>query len=388
MVRNMKHIVKSIFVVGWYGYENTGDEAILTVLLPTLRKIFPEAEINVLSGNPSKTAKTYGVKTVGKKRKGIWKIIKTVSVSDLIVMGGGGLIEDYGNKNIVQQYRGIHRIACWLAPTMVAKCFGKQVAFYAQGVGPIHTKIGRLLTRLVVGCVDLITLRDEESKNLLYEIGVAKTQTHVTADPAFILLPSNREKIKEIFDKENVNIKHRPLIGVTVCQWQGMPNYYEQLARSLDEISEELNDKIVFIPFQRYRNGDLSGDIKTASMVLNKMRHKNNVTTLLDQYSPQEIMGIIREMDVIIGMRLHSLIFAGVMHVPMIGLKRHPKIESVLKQLSQEKYMCKMNEIDTLPEKMCALWSNKEKVIRELEVKAEVLKHKAMETSNYLKGMN
>ena len=93
-------------------------------------------------------------------------------------------------------------------------------------------------------------------------------------------------------------------------------------------------------------------------------------------------------MDVIIGMRLHSLIFAGVMHVPMIGLKRHPKIESVLKQLSQEKYMCKMNEIDTLPEKMCALWSNKEKVIRELEVKAEVLKHKAMETSNYLKGMN
>jgi len=113
----MKHIVKSIFVVGWYGYENTGDEAILTVLLPTLRKIFPEAEINVLSGNPSKTAKTYGVKTVGKKRKDIWKIIKTVSVSDLIVMGGGGLIEDYGNKNIVQQYRGIHRIACWLRET-------------------------------------------------------------------------------------------------------------------------------------------------------------------------------------------------------------------------------------------------------------------------------
>jgi len=217
---------------------------------------------------------------------------------------------------------------------------------------------------------------------------VTKAPIHVTADPAFVLSPSNRDKIKKLLCKENVDIKHRPLIGVTVCQWRGMPDYYEQLARVLDKISEGLNSKIIFIPFQRYGNTDLCNDIDTSSMVLNKMRNKNNATILINSYSPEEIMGIIAEMDVIVGMRLHSLIFAGAMGVPMIGLRRHPKIESVLKQLSQKEYMCKMSEIDTLPEKVCRLWSNREKIVNELKIAGKRLQDKAVETSNYLKTIN
>ena len=53
------------------------------------------------------------------------------------------------------------------------------------------------------------------------------------------------------------------------------------------------------------------------------------------RYNPEEIIGIISRLDLLIGMRLHSLVFAAVAAVPMVGLEYDPKILSFLNLVKQ-----------------------------------------------------
>jgi len=54
------------------------------------------------------------------------------------------------------------------------------------------------------------------------------------------------------------------------------------------------------------------------------------------EYSPKEMAGIIGGLDLLIGMRLHSLIFAAMAAVPMVGLEYDPKILNFLNLVGQE----------------------------------------------------
>ena len=47
---------------------------------------------------------------------------------------------------------------------------------YANGIGPINKKLNRTLTKHILNKAELITLRDENSKETLVEIGVHKTR--------------------------------------------------------------------------------------------------------------------------------------------------------------------------------------------------------------------
>ena len=47
-------------------------------------------------------------------------------------------------------------------------------------------------------------------------------------------------------------------------------------------------------------------------------------------------MSLIGNLDLLIGIRLHALIFAALMHVPFIGISYDPKITSFLHMIGQE----------------------------------------------------
>ena len=54
----------NIVISGYYGFNNAGDEAMLTAILQALRNTFDDPEITVISGNPEATAKAFGVRAV------------------------------------------------------------------------------------------------------------------------------------------------------------------------------------------------------------------------------------------------------------------------------------------------------------------------------------
>lgn len=169
-----------VAVSGYYGFNNTGDEAILAALITTLRALAPGVDITVFSHCPRETRRLFGVRAVNR-----WNplgVAFSLLRSDLLLSGGGGLLQDV---------TGVRSLCYYLAVVALAKILGKPVIYYAQGVGPIRTRFGRWLTRIISNRVDLITVRDQASRDDFLQMGVDRPPVVVTADPVLAVSPAH-----------------------------------------------------------------------------------------------------------------------------------------------------------------------------------------------------
>ena len=151
---------RSILMSGYYGFDNSGDDAILKAIIKDIRAMDDSVDIVVLSKDPAKTKSMYNVKAVD--RFNLREVIMPQRIPHYI-NGGGSLLQDITSTRSLLYY---------LALMMLAKLFRKPVMVYANGIGPIKRKFNRYLTRLILNRVDLITLRDEDSREYLRKMKV------------------------------------------------------------------------------------------------------------------------------------------------------------------------------------------------------------------------
>ena len=153
--------MSKIVISGYYGFNNAGDEALLTAILASLRAIEPKADITVISGNPGNTIVKHQVKSL--YRFAAVRLLQAIGEADLVISGGGSLLQDVTSKRSLIYYLSI---------IVAAKWKGRKVMLFAQGIGPIRNRFMRLLTRLVVNKADAITVRDRDSAEELARMGV------------------------------------------------------------------------------------------------------------------------------------------------------------------------------------------------------------------------
>ncbi len=371
-----------VAISGAYGVPNIGDEALLFSIISVFRSLIPNISFTVLSSDPEHTEKHHGVKAVhrefdptllvlvkGKARTAFL----TVARSDMLVIGGGTQLYEESIPPLRQIVRH------WLALVAWAKLLRKRVVFYAVGVDPIRTKWKRQMIKLIVNRADLITVRDEESRDELMRIGVTKP-IEVVADSCFGLQPISSDKLSVIFDKEHIR-KTDLLIGVNLrgrpfphpdLNWRSKPEQLDEFklywAQVCDSLIERFNAFLVFLPMEFPADVDLAKDVTKI------MKQKNGCRVIADYYSPEEVLSIIGEMQLMIGMRLHSLIFATVMDVPSIAIDYGYKVKYFMKQAGQEKYTLDVTDrnADYLLNLVQELISNKESIKTQL-------KHRSME---------
>lgn len=311
--------MKKIVISGYHGFRNAGDDAILDSILRILRGIAAARgdtlDITVLSKSPAETAGNYGVRSI--RRTNLLGIVSSIRSADLLISGGGSLLQDKTGYGLSVLY--------YLGVVLIAKLLGKPTVLYAHGIGPINKRLNRRLTKWVVNQVDLVTVRDEKSKEELGNLGVTKPPTHLTVDPVFYQHPVNRwgdNKAKKILAGLE---ESGPVIGISVRDWLGEKGFLEEIAKAADELARVLGAKIIFIPM--FPDKDL-----TVSQEMVKLM-KSPAQVLGESLTDKELLNLFSRLDLLIGVRLHSLIFAAVAGVPMVGIGYDPKIFSFLAQM-------------------------------------------------------
>lgn len=340
--------MKRILISGYHGFGNCGDEAILSAMVNNLKHIYPDLEIVALSKKPQETARVYGINAIN--RINIFSIFKMMLESNVLLSGGGSLLQDVTSTRSLIYYLSI---------ILLAKTVNLPVILYANGIGPINKRFNRMLTKFVINKVNMITLRDEDSKNELARIGITKPKIEITADPVFTLEPIYTRQIAKIFKAEQINLE-KPLIGISIRRWKNEINYERTIAEFADTLIERYGFNVLFIPMQ------VPEDLKVIDRVRKIMR--NPSFTMRGRYNVQEYMGIIGNLELLISMRLHPLIFAAVQKIPMIGLVYDPKVRSFLEQIEQPSG----GNIDHLDKEMLYelveyVMKNKEKIVQVLE---------------------
>lgn len=293
------HIVLS----GYYGFDNVGDEAILFSIINALKSLQENIDITVLSNNPSATEKTYGVKAVNRFK--MKEVKQALQASDGLISGGGSLMQDQTSMKSIPYYAGIIKMAKWLK---------KPVFVYAQGMGPIHHPLSKFIVRNTFNKVDCITVRDEASQSLLAEIGV-KRQVSVVPDPVMGLSGS-------AFHSQwlaNNSLEPHAYIAVSVRNWPSPVDFKQKIAHSLDQLVRQ-GERIVFLPMHGEH------DANTSKEVAALMQETSCIAPA--DLSIEEKIAVIGQSNLLIGMRLHSLIFSAIHCTPFIAISYDPKIDA------------------------------------------------------------
>jgi polysaccharide pyruvyl transferase WcaK-like protein len=361
---------------------NKGDQAILRAMLNTLKPYFPRADISVLRYS-------WRLRDLGRD-------FHAIRQSDLLILGGGQALQDQTSPAFLVMV---------LSKIGFARMLRKRVMGYALGVGPLKTRVARGMARSIVNQFEMITVREPASKRCLEELGVNKPPITVTADATFLLEPAASERAKEILWQEGMTHGARRLVAIAPRRWfhyhhslipvrykarlwgglmgeESFGRLKQILAGVADWLIAQENASILFVPMRRSSGRFDPGqdDDRVASEITELMRGRENVRILSGDYSPEEMKGLLGQMDLIIGMRMHALILGGAMGVPVIGIGITKKFAPLMGMMGQDSHLIDVQDLDerVLREEIMAALSNKEEVRQELLRRAENLRARAM----------
>jgi polysaccharide pyruvyl transferase CsaB len=294
--------MSEILLAGYYGFNNLGDEAILEMFLKMLEKKTDKSNIKILTADPNKTKKNVGVD--GINRYSFFKVNKAIFESKVVIVGGGSLLQDITSKRSIYYYLYI---------IFAAKLLNKKIALLSQGIGPINGKVNRFFTSKILNKVDYISVRDSNSIDELKKIGVKRDDIVYAADPV-IDYKMNIKKTKS--DKVN--------IGFSLRSWNSTD--IVGIIKKLMNKFEKDKFFFTFIPFH------YDEDVK----ILNDIQEEfSNCKVIKERLSIKEIYEKIANLDIMVGVRLHSLIFATAAEIPVVGISYDPKVDSFLGSIGE-----------------------------------------------------
>ena len=301
---------KGIVISGYYGYNNIGDDSVLGVIIQNIKEISPDIPITVLSAKPEETKKTYGVNSIN--RYDYLKISRLMKKTKLLISGGGSLFQDATSTKSLIYYTEIIKVALR---------HKVKVMMYSNGLGPITNKKNQLRTHKILKKIDVITLRDEDSFGEIKALDIRRSDIEVTADPAFALVPATQKRLREILDAENISFDARYVV-ISVRKWKhSCAEFEESVATLCAYIKQILGLVPLFIPMQRSLDTEICKKIISIA---------GCGSILEGNYTGEALMAVIAKAEAVVGMRLHTLIYAIASGVPVVGLSYDPKVDALL----------------------------------------------------------
>lgn len=306
----------NILISGYYGFNNIGDESILRTVIDNLRERLSDVDITVLSQSPAQTAEKYGVHAA--QRMDLRDILRSVRRCDMLLSGGGSLLQDATSRKSILYYLFILHLA---------QLLGKRTFIYSQGIGPIDSPLNKRLAAFVLRRTDGIVVRDKESQDLLLGLKVPAGLIHVTADPVIRVRKPGPELGARILEEEGCPRRERLTVGWAVRCRKPDGVFLQEIERCVLWLREEYGADSVLIPFFH------DEDVGVCEAVAERL--DGRAGCLRKKHLSEETLSIIGCMDVLVGVRLHSLIYAAVMGVPMIGVSYDPKVDAFLSSIGQ-----------------------------------------------------
>lgn len=336
--------VVKIALSGYYGFDNSGDEAVLQSILFALQEKGLEQGVQiepiVLSANPEKTTAMYGVKAYHRMKPG--SLLRALREADGLISGGGSLLQDATSSKTIPYYLAVLKIAQWL---------GKPTFIYSQGIGPVSRRMFDGWIRSVFQRCAYVSVRDTESADLLAKMRLPRERIAVVPDPVMGLplritrgtvgastgngladaveLSSGADGGAADVAPEGSSVR---TVGVSVRFWNEDRSELEALSRSLQVLLAARTDvRLRFLPFH------LPSDEVASQFVIDRLGdHRSRVEMVRGIAHPQDMLAQVAGCDLLIGMRLHSLIYAASQFVPMVGISYDPKIDQFLHRLGMK----------------------------------------------------
>lgn len=329
----------------WYESKNAGDQAILMAIVSLLARRLPRVEVTVFSNRPALTEEFMRSVQIdnlwlkaSSQRYQFVQTIRALCRADLFLIGGGTPI-----------YEDRFHLLAFLLLVTFARLSGVQVMTYAISARPIVNPINRLICRLILRAIPLITVRESVSTSIIRELlGDPSRHIELYTDPVVTLQRPNAPlpaRLEELVQRGSQGATDLIAIcphffsasgAYSVHHYEKFPleeidNYYTVLAQVCDRLSEHAQ------PLLLPMNGeDPDSDIPAILEIQERMQRRQKSIAVTEGLTPDQIVTILRACRLVIGTRLHALVFASVARTPMVAISYGPKVEGFMRTLGLE----------------------------------------------------
>jgi polysaccharide pyruvyl transferase CsaB len=296
-----------VVMSGYYGFGNAGDEAILQAEYGKIRAA-GAAEITVLSKNPAATRARLGCRCAGRFNPfaALWALWR----ADVLVFGGGSLLQDRTSTRSILYYTAILRCAALLR---------RRIMIYANGIGPIVRAKNRARVAGAVRNAEYISLRDEDSLAELVSMGIPAEKLCVTADPVFTMEQA-----------QTAIASVRALPYIIIAARQEDEAIFPQIARLCSGAARARGVEICFLPMQT------GVDAAASERIIEILRREYDTDAkILSAHDITEVFALFAGASAVVTARLHALIFAACVYTPVLGIDVDPKMRAYLAELCQ-----------------------------------------------------
>jgi colanic acid/amylovoran biosynthesis protein len=396
-----------ILIVNLHSSHNAGDDVLTRVTVRQLAQAFPDARLTLAMNDPGSYR---GVEqTVGsfvtwlKDSHGRWRIwspllivlslltalgyrlmgrrvlalvpaayrplLQAYFTADLVVSSAGNFLYSSGRVGLTLLLAIYVMIYGWLV--------GKPLYTMPQTIGPLRHRWEERAVRWALGKARLVFVRDAISQAELQRIGLWDGRCRLAPDVAFALPPAPATAGEALLAAHGLRPEVRPRLGVTLINWgaqnhlfTGQEGYETAVAQTIRHFLHQYGGQ-AFLFAQVRGPAPADDDLIPAQRVKAQLADLGEQVVLVTTpCAPEELKAAYGRMDIFLGSRLHSNIFALCEVVPTVTIQYQYKTRGVMQMLSLEEWVIEIERVNKadLWSLLERLWTERETIHQRLQV--------------------
>jgi colanic acid/amylovoran biosynthesis protein len=257
-----------------------------------------------------------------------FKTLMELKDADHIISKGGSFI--CNEKNIRDKLALIRFMFIFLV------CFklGKKVTILCQSIGPVYGRLSAFYINSILKRCHKVILREDVCVKDYSNLSLKNKNVLITNDIAFYL---NSEKNYSGSLPLNNNIRLK--VGYTIKDVSSADkcDYLKMMKDSIEYVVDKFNAQVYIFPHVTIDN-----DVDISLAVYKELsdRIKSSVIVYSKDYNARQLKSMYSILDLFIGTRLHSAIFAMGELVPSICIAYHgTKAQGIFKNYKLEEYV-------------------------------------------------
>lgn len=413
----------SVLVINAHSTANAGDHVLLAVTLDELRRVLPQASLAVAMNDPAPIAGHPEVTVVpsvatwfkrsARGEDGAWRrdalllapvrliqvalwllflrlggksldflvpkeyrpLLAAYARADLIVSSAGNFLYTSGKLALP--------LALQFGAIFLGVAMGKPLYTMPQTVGPFATSgfsgwWQRAALNLLASHARLLQLRDESSSDLVHAARGPLNRTVVSPDVALLFTTGGAT--------ERRIANQPPRLGVTLINWGAQSSTFATQDAYEAAVARAIRWFVDATGGQAWLFAQVTGPLAAdddrvpARRVAKQLDDIANRVHVMDETLPAETLQLAYgQMDIFLGTRLHSTLFALVTGTPVAAIAYQPKTRGVFALMGLEKWVMPIEDArdNTVSELLQQLWRERDGVSKTLAKRLPALQHDA-----------
>ena len=333
---------------GWFDSPNVGDNALLLGIVESIAQAAPAA-FTVLTPDPARVQALHGLPAIAPRRHPL-KLLRVLWSVDALVFTGGSPFFDH----VVQM------LYC-AALAAVARLSGAKVIVWGIWLRPLQNRFCRILVRFVCRQAAYLSGRDHETVRGLSELMKGTRSVAFIPDPATRLTPVSSEKARALLAEQGIGPCQKAIaiclrdfragrqFGMHHYDRQFAPreveNYLNATAHMVTTLLEKTDYTVLFLPMHTVQPDDDRIPPEMVAERLGTAADPKRVKVVTRQFQPREMKALLGLMDLVVGMRFHSLLLASCMGTPVVSISYASKNESIMDLIGQREQMIRVQDV-------------------------------------------